>query len=171
MHGQLEFIAIANHPRNVPDEVLKLTAKNGGVVMVNFYPTFIVPASAERGKARTEFKNRLEAEGKTEDEVNREVARWENEHPIQRGTIHDVVDHIEHIIQVAGVNHVGIGSDYDGVDSLPVQLEDVSTYPLITQELLNRGYSESDIRKIMGQNILRVLRQAEKVAANLKAQD
>ena len=84
--------------------------------------------------------------------------KWEAENPIQRGTVHDVVDHIDHIAKVAGIDHVGIGSDYDGVSLLPEQLEDVSTYPVITQELLNRGYSASDIHKIMSGNITRVLK-------------
>jgi membrane dipeptidase len=83
------------------------------------------------------------------------------------GTVHDLVDHIDHIVRVAGINHVGIGSDYDGVSMLPRQLEDVSTYPVITQELLNRGYSEKDIHKIMSGNIMRTFAGAEKTARDL----
>ena len=128
-------LAINDHPRNVPDDVLKLTRDHGGVVMVNFFSGFIAPTA------------QLE------------------DNPRANGSIHDVVDHIEHIIRVAGEDHVGIGSDYDGVSRLPDQLEDVSTYPRITQELINRGYSRQTIHKILGGNVMRVLRAAEAVAA------
>lgn len=131
-------LALNSHPRNVPDDVLKQMPKNGGVVMVNFYSKYVIPTKE------------LEKDDQ------------------QLGSIHDVVDHIEHIIQVAGIDHVGLGSDFDGVLRLPVQLDDVSTYPLITQELLNRGHSESDIHQVLGGNILRVLRACEQVANSLR---
>jgi membrane dipeptidase len=134
MFSHSSALAINDHPRNVPDDVLKLLPENGGVVLVNFFSKFIVPTE--------------------ELQANEEA----------RGSIHDVVDHIEHIAKVAGFDHVGIGSDFDGVPRLPVQLDDVSTYPLITQELLNRGHSAEDIHKILGGNMLRVLRGAEAVA-------
>ena len=159
--------AIANHPRNVPDKILKKTAKNGGVVMVNFYPSFIVPETAERSIRRSEFRDQLRKKGLSEEQQNSEMKRWEARHPANRGTIYDVVDHIDHIRKIAGIDHVGIGSDYDGVDMLPDQLEDVSTYPRITQVLIDRGYSRGDIKKIYGENILRVMRQAEQVARNI----
>jgi len=89
---------------------------------------------------------------------------WQREHPIPTGSVHNVVDHIEHIIKVAGVDHVGLGSDFDGITVVPKQLEDVSCYPYITQELLNRGYQKDDILKILGGNLLRAFRQAEQVA-------
>jgi len=130
--------AICDHPRNVPDDVLTLVAENGGVVMVNFYSAFIVPADQLK--------------------FDREA----------RGTLHDVVDHIDHLVNVAGIDHVGIGSDFDGVPRLPEQLESVASYPLITQELLNRGYDETSVHKILGGNILRVLRVAEEVAKSRK---
>ncbi len=133
-------LALNHHPRNVPDDVLRLMPKNGGVVMVNFYSKYVIP-TVELEKDDT-----------------------------QRGSIHDVVDHIEHIINVAGIDHVGLGSDFDGVPRLPTQLEDVSTYPLITQELLNRGHSATDIHKLLGGNALRALRAAEKVASELQAE-
>jgi membrane dipeptidase len=157
--------AIADHPRNVPDDVLARLPENGGVVMVNFYSGFVVPSAAERSLERFYVKRELERkhEGDTR-AVERELSRWEKEHPIERGTIYDVVDHIDHIVKVAGIEHVGIGSDYDGVDTLPEQLEDVSKYPLITQELLNRGYDEEAIHKIMGKNLLRAMRKAEEAA-------
>jgi membrane dipeptidase len=157
--------AIADHPRNVPDDVLKRLPENGGVVMVNFYSGFIVPEGAKRSLEWFYFKRELER--KTPDDtaaVERELSRWEKEHPIKPGTIHDVVDHIDHIVKVAGIDHAGIGSDFDGVDTLPAQLEDVSKYPLITQELLNRGYDEESIHKIMGRNLMRAMRAAEEAA-------
>ena len=131
--------AICDHPRNVPDEVLPIVAKNGGVIMVNFYSAFIVPTE--------QLKKDKEA----------------------CGTLHDVVDHIDHLVKVAGIDHVGIGSDFDGVPRLPEQLESVATYPLITQELLNRGYDRESIHKILGGNVLRVLREAEGVAKAIAA--
>ena len=122
--------AICDHPRNVPDDVLRELPKNGGVVMINFFSGFIVPM----------------------DEQKRD--------PKSRGTLELVVDHIEHVVKVAGIDHVGIGSDYDGINRVPVGLEDVSRYPAITEELLKRGYDEQAIHKILGGNVLRVLRQA-----------
>lgn len=130
---------INDHARNVNDEVLRLTAVNGGVVMINFYSGFITPTEQLK---------------KNDKDV---------------GTLSDVVDHIEHIVNVAGIDHVGIGSDFDGVPRLPVGLEDVSTYPRITQELLNRGHKREAIHKILGGNVMRVLREAEQVAEGLKA--
>ncbi len=131
-------LAINNHPRNVPDDVLAMLPANGGVVMVNFYSKYVIPtAMLEKDDA-------------------------------QAGTIHDVVDHIQHIIKIAGIDHVGLGSDFDGVPKLPEQLEDVAAYPLITQEMLNRGYSETDIHKMLGGNALRALRAAENVARSLQ---
>jgi membrane dipeptidase len=129
--------AICDHPRNVPDDVLALVKPNGGVVMVNFFSAFVAPTDV--------LKKNKEA----------------------RGTLHDVVDHIDHIVKVAGVDHVGIGSDFDGVPRLPHQLESVATYPLITQELLNRGYDRESIHKILGGNMMRVLRAAEQVKSEL----
>jgi membrane dipeptidase len=159
--------ALADHPRNVPDDVLKRLPANGGVVMVNFYSGFIVPAGAKRSLDWFYVKRALERKYPGDQaSVDRDLARWEKEHPIEPGTIHDLVDHIEHIINVAGIDHVGIGSDYDGVDALPKQLEDVSKYPLITQELLNRGHDEAAIHKIMGKNLLRAMRAAEEAAGS-----
>ena len=131
--------AICDHPRNVPDEVLPLVKQNGGVIMVNFFSAFIVPTAQLK------------------------------QNPMARGTIHDVVDHIDHLVRHCGVDHVGIGSDFDGVPRLPEQLESVATYPRITQLLLDRGYSGEDIHRILGGNVLRVLRGAERVSAKLRA--
>jgi len=160
--------AIGDHPRNVPDDVLPLVRDNGGVIMVNFYSGFIAPEAAERGRIRDAKRLEWEKSGKPKSEVDDLVTAWEKTHPVPRGSIHDVVDHIEHLVKHCGVEHVGIGSDFDGIGTVPVQLEDVSTFPLITQELLNRGHSAADIRKIMGTNVMRVFRNAEVVAKSMK---
>jgi membrane dipeptidase len=156
--------ALADHPRNVPDDVLKMMPKNGGVVMVNFYSGFIVPEAARMRRRMFEVARDLKAKYPDEKEFQAALAQYRKDNPIPRGTIHDVVDHIEHVIQVAGINHVGLGSDFDGVDSTPEGLEDVSKYPYITQELLNRGYKPEQIRKVLGENFLRVFREVEKAA-------
>jgi membrane dipeptidase len=155
---------VADHPRNVPDEVLPLVAKNGGVIMVNFYSSFIVPASAARESEVIRLKRRLQDAGTSADAIDAEVKKYRTQHPATRGTIHDVLDHIDHLVRLAGPDHVGLGSDFDGVPMVPEQLEDVSSYPLITQGMLDRGHDESVIRKVMGQNLLRVMRAAEAVA-------
>jgi membrane dipeptidase len=145
--------------------VLHLTAENGGVVMINFYSGYVVPSAAARGLERKKVRDALEEEHIDDDVMIRaEMNRWDVAHPIERGTIHTILDHIDHIAKVAGVDHIGLGSDYDGISTLPKQLEDVSTYPNITQGLLDRGYSHEDIKKILGGNLLRVLAAAERVA-------
>lgn len=157
--------AVAQHARNVPDDVLKQIAENGGVVMVNFFSGFIEPGSARIMADMFAVRRKFSAEfNDNEQEVEAAVKRWRQEHPISPGTVHTVVDHIDHIVKTAGIDHVGLGSDFDGVSMTPVQLEDVSCYPYITQELLNRGYQEEQIRKILGGNALRALRKAEEVA-------
>jgi membrane dipeptidase len=160
--------AIAAHPRNVPDDVLRLVRDNGGVVMVNFFSGFVVPRSAQIMAQMFDKLRELRAAYPDEAEFQRQRRRWEAANPYPAGTIHDVVDHIEHIARVAGVDHVGLGSDFDGITKVPQQLEDVSTYPRITQELLNRGWQPADIHKVLSGNILRVLRRAEEVARELR---
>jgi membrane dipeptidase len=160
--------AVAQHPRNVPDDVLRLLRGNGGVVMVNFYSGFVVPEGARATKEIFRVSRELRAKYATESDYQAAFRQWRREHPFPAGSIHDVVDHIEHIIKVAGIDHVGLGSDYDGISTVPRQLEDVSCYPLITQELLNRGYSPEDIHKVLGANVLRVMRRAEQVARDGK---
>ena len=161
--------AIAEHVRNVPDEILKKLPANGGVVMINFFSGFVVPESAKNTSGLFDQTRELEAKyGNDKAAIDRERARYRAEHPIFPGTVHDVVDHIDHVIKVAGIDHVGLGSDFDGITTVPKQLEDVSTYPVITQALLDRGYSEADIHKVMSGNIMRVIKQAEVVAQSGK---
>jgi membrane dipeptidase len=158
--------ALAEHPRNVPDDVLRLVARNGGVVMVNFFPGFIVPEAARTMKDMFGVARQLKARYPKEEDFQLALKEWLREHPIPTGDVHNVVDHIEHIIRVAGVDHVGLGSDFDGINAVPRQLEDVSCYPNLTQELLNRGHGREEILKILGGNLLRVLRAAEQAAEN-----
>ena len=156
--------AVADHPRNVPDDVLQMVAKQGGVVMVNFYSGFIVPESARQRATMFQVQRELRKKYPNDEDYRKARARWRAANPMPPGTIHDVIDHIDHIARAAGIDHVGIGSDYDGVNMLPAQLEDVSTYPNITQELLRRGYTADEIRKINSGNVLRVMREAERVS-------
>lgn len=156
--------AIAEHVRNVPDDVLRLTAKNGGIVMVSFFSGYIHPEGARISAGFFETVRQLKQRYHEEEKLEKALEEWREAHPIPHGTVHTVVDHVDHIVRVAGIDHVGLGSDYDGAGTMPVQLEDVSGYPYITQELLTRGYTEEQIHKIMGGNLLRVLRQVEKIA-------
>lgn len=163
--------AIADMPRNVPDDVLRLLPANGGVVMVNFYSGFIDPGSPrhfqEGAAAERELRARYagDAEG-----LQRGMAEWMAAHPQPRGSVATIADHIDHIVRTAGIDHVGIGSDFDGVTSLPEGMEDVSRFPYLTVELLRRGYSDADVRKILGGNVLRVMRAAEAAAVRIQRQ-
>ncbi|MEN8234613.1 MAG: dipeptidase [Actinomycetota bacterium] len=149
--------ALAPHVRNVPDDALEMVRENGGVVMVVFYTAFVGREAAEKASGRFALARELMKELGDEDAVDAELARRLKADPFPDVTVSDVVDHIEYIANVAGVDHVGLGSDFDGVDILPVGLEDVSTYPAITVELLSRGWTEPNIRKVLGENALRVL--------------
>lgn len=161
--------AIADHPRNVSDDVLQLTADNGGLVMVNFFSGYTVPSAAKTSKKwNAQYEALKEELGDDQQRIRKEMNKWSKANPIERGTIHVVLDHIDHIARVAGVDHVGLGSDFDGIPTLPEQLDDVSAYPYITQGLLDRGYSAENIKKILGGNLIRVLREAEKVAEEMK---
>jgi membrane dipeptidase len=155
---------VADHPRNVPDDVLELVKANGGVVMVNFYSGFLVPEGARAMKKMFEVGRELRAKFGEDTARFREAMRAylkENDYP--PGTVGTIVDHIDHIVKVAGIDHVGLGSDFDGVPKLPVGMKDVSCYPAITQELLNRKYGREDIHKVLGGNLLRAFAAAEKV--------
>jgi len=139
--------AVNDHPRNVPDSILAKIPANGGVVMVNFVPGFI---------------------SKEVREYEALPASQRQNQPVPRASMAQVADHIDHIRKVAGINSIGLGSDFDGITTVPQNLEDVSKFPLLTAELLRRGYSKDDLRKILGQNVLRVMRQIEQVAARLQ---
>jgi membrane dipeptidase len=159
--------ALADHRRNVPDDVLTQVKENGGVVMVNFYSGFVVPEAVRLTRDMFERARKLREEFPDDRQFNQAMEQYRKDNPIPKGSIHDVVDHIDHIVKVAGIDHVGLGSDYDGINATPEQLGDVSTYPLITQELLNRGYKPDQIRKILGGNLMRVFAAVEKTAKDL----
>lgn len=156
--------ALVSHPRNVPDEILKELPKNGGVIMVNFFSGFIVPEAARQWRDRRELRLKYPEQA----DYRKALAEYDKHHPMPRGTIKDVANHIDHIVKLAGIDHVGIGSDFDGINSCPVGLEDVSSYPRLTQELLDRGYSETEIHKILGGNVLRAFRKAGEVSVQLQ---
>jgi len=159
--------ALDDHPRNVPDDVLRLLPKNGGVVMVTFVPAFVSNEFKDWEAAGDSARKALRALPDTA-ESQRQWEQWKGAHPPPAATLSQVADHIEHVRQVAGVDHVGIGSDFDGVDYTPVGLEDVSKFPDLFAELIRRGWSDADLKKLAGQNLLRVLRQAEATAARLQ---
>ncbi len=159
--------AIADHPRNVPDEVLKMLPEKDGVVMVNFFSAFVVPAAVDNYTEIFNMRRDLREKGMTEDQVSETVAAWRLKNPMPAGSIHDLLDHIDQIAKVAGTKHIGIGSDFDGVSILPTQLEDVACYPYITQGLLDRGYTKEEIRGILGENLLRVMKRVEEVSDEL----
>jgi len=158
--------ALAPHPRNIPDDVLAAIGAAGGVVMTVFFPGFVVASTATVmvEMFATWRRVRVDLAG-DETAIAAEMARIESGLAIDRGTVAAVVDHIEHIARIAGIEAVGLGSDFDGMTITPVGLEDVSCYPAITEELLRRGWVEPDIRKVLGENTMRVLAAAETVAA------
>lgn len=157
--------AIADHPRNVPDEVLAQLPSNGGVVMINFFSGFVVPESASILLKLSALRKELKAKyPDSKEDQEREVKQWQLKNPYPAGQAEIIVDHIEHVIRIAGIDHVGLGSDFDGISKLPVGIEDVSKYPVITELMLRRGYEEQAIHKVLYGNALRVLRQATELA-------
>ena len=163
--------ALNDHPRNVPDAILQQLPKNGGVVMVTFVPGFLSPKVNAWNKQQEAEQNRLKGQYPGDPAaVKAGVDAWAKANPAPRATIADAADHIDHIKQVAGIDHIGLGSDFDGITQVVLGLDDVSKYPALTAELLRRGYSDADVKKITGQNILRVWRQVEQVARRLQAQ-
>jgi membrane dipeptidase len=162
--------ALSNVPRNIPDDLLKRIAKNGGVVQVNFYSVFVdektvAPQSAERDKHLKAQQDAIDEKYKDDPERRAEESdKLEAANPLPPLPISKLIDHIDHIVKVAGIDHVGIGADFDGANDMPEGAQDVSMLPNITYELLKRGYSERDIRKILGENLLRVMAEAERVA-------
>jgi membrane dipeptidase len=162
--------ALVDHPRNVPDSILRRLPKNGGVVMVPFVTSFVSPRVKAHEDSLAAFATdalrRTRGDSVT---VRRSLAAWTHEHPAPRATIADVADQVEHVRQVAGVDHVGIGSDFDGITENVQGLEDVSTFPALFAELSRRGWTDADLAKLSDGNVLRVLAEAERVAARLKA--
>jgi membrane dipeptidase len=163
--------ALCDHPRNVPDEVLALLPANGGLVMATFIPDFVAPERIAWNRRREDEAERLRAELEGEEAVGRALAEWERRNPAPRGTLAQVADHIDHIRKVAGIDHVGIGSDFYVGDpnAFPEGLEDPSRFPYLAAELLRRGYADEDVRKLAGRNLLRVMRRMEGVARELQA--
>ncbi len=165
-------LALCDHPRNVPDDVLARLADNGGTCMVNFVPAFISQACRDWER---QFAEDMESRGLSLNNVpgrgqmREEREAWIAAHPRPAVTLAEVADHVEHVREVAGVDHVGIGSDYDGVDWLPEGLEDVSCYPALIAELLGRGWSEADCGKLASGNVLATLRRAEQAARSISA--
>jgi membrane dipeptidase len=160
--------ALTNHPRNVPDSILARLPANGGVVMIAFVPQFVSQAVADADLAERAALVR-ELEGVTDpDEQDRIEKAYRAAHPWPRATLAQVADHIEHARSVAGVDHIGIGSDFDGIDEVVVGLEDVSKFPDLFAELIRRGWKDEELKKLAGGNVLRVLKQAEEVARGMK---
>jgi membrane dipeptidase len=169
--------ALVDHPRDVPDDVLKLVAENGGVVMVNFAPDYVSEATRHWSAEFAAEKARLNAPpfgglyiGQP-DKADAALKQWQLDNPKPQATLAQVADHIEHIAKVAGVDHVGLGSDFDGLSNqLPAGLQDVSAYPALLAEMMRRGWSNADVAKLAGGNVLRVMERAEAVAASMRGE-
>lgn len=157
--------AVARHARNIPDDVLRRVAASGGLVMVNFSSVFVDPEAAVLLADIFDRLRQLRLEYPDPDEFEAVQNKMRAQIEIPRGTVNTVVDHIEHVIRVAGADHVGLGSDFDGVAVVPEQLDDVSCYPYITQALIDRGFECDVIVKVLGSNMLRVLRLADEVSS------
>jgi membrane dipeptidase len=160
--------ALTEHPRNVPDSILARLPKNGGVVMVTFVPAFVSSEVAAWESRLDEQVKGVKASISDTAQQRRMVDEWKSTHPAPRATLKQVADHIEHVRKVAGIDHVGIGSDFDGIDSTPEGLEDSSKFPDLFAELIRRGWTDTDLKKLAGQNLLRAFRAAEATAARLQ---
>jgi membrane dipeptidase len=159
--------AVCDHPRNVTDAILRRLPDNGGVVMITFVAAFVSPEYAAASEPIwKEFEERTQ--GVADPAVREQVMEELRERiPPIRVTLEEVADHVEHVRRTAGVDHIGLGGDYDGAEAWPEGLEDVSRYPVLFAELIRRGWSDADLAKLASGNILRVMRQAEEVAARL----
>lgn len=167
--------ALDDHPRNVADDILRLVTANGGVVMVNFAPGYVSDArnhwDADRAAEHTRFNSPPYIGlyiGQPE-RAKAALADWDQKHPRPATTLAQVADHIDHIREVAGADHVGLGSDFDGIEDAPIGLEGVDKYPALLEELMRRGWTDADIAKLAGENVLRVMAAAEKAAVKLRA--
>jgi membrane dipeptidase len=166
--------ALVDHPRDVPDDVLRLVAKNGGVVMVNFNPGYVTEAFdhwlADRAAEQTRFSSPPYGGlyiGQPA-RARAALAAWDKEHPKPAVTLADVADHIDHIRTIAGIEHIGLGSDFDGIEDTPLGLEGVDRYPFLLAELMRRGWSDDAIGKLSGENLLRVMTAVEAVSIKLR---
>jgi len=161
--------AIEDHPRNVPDEILKRLPANGGVVMVNFYSGYLSEPfrqwSAEQAAEDARLKSLLVGQPDKRDAA---MKTWMAAHPQPVVALSEVADHIDYIAKVAGFDHVGLGGDLDGIPTAPAGLDSVAGYPLVFAELIRRGWSDENLAKLAGGNVLRVMRRAEAVAASMK---
>jgi membrane dipeptidase len=162
--------ALTDVPRNVPDSILARMRANGGVVMVTFVPSFVSQELADWVEGLTPLRDSLVASGATQEQMREVWAEYQREHIPPVVTLADVADHIEHVRNVAGVDHVGIGGDYDGMGTPPTGLSDVSAYPNLFAELLSRGWSDEDLGKLASGNILRVFREAEAESQRLRVE-
>jgi membrane dipeptidase len=156
------------HKRDVPDDILRRVADNGGVVMVNFYPVFLSQAMYDWNRRQGDYERRLRTAGVDSGRMADSTRAWTAKNPPPLPDIKTVADHMDWIRQVAGVDYIGIGSDFDGIDIKPVGLDDVSTFPALIAELLRRGWTDADVSKVIGGNMLRVMRATEAVAARLQ---
>jgi membrane dipeptidase len=166
--------ALDDHPRNVPDDILRALGLNGGVVMVNFAAAYVSAArnhwEADRAAEQTRFNSPPYAGlyiGQP-DRAKAALAEWDAQHPRPVTTLSQVADHIEHVRLIAGIDHVGLGSDFDGIPDAPVGLEGVDRYPALLEELMRRGWSDADVAKLAGENLLRAMAAAEQVSLKLR---
>jgi membrane dipeptidase len=163
--------AISAHPRNVPDDVLKRLSSNGGVVMVNYAPSFVSEEFRKWNAAEEAEKARLkELFIGNPEEIKLQTENWQKANPKPQVKLQQLADHIDHIRKTAGIDHVGLGADLDGITDTPVGLKDVSAYPALMAELLRRGYTKEEVKKVAGLNVLRVMKKTEQVAATLQKQ-
>src|SRR6185295_8450861 len=164
--------AIANHPRNMSDDMLRAVAKNGGVVMVNFYDGFLDPRKAALALRERSMEDEMKLKYPSDRKrAQEEIDAWRKANDPGKTPLSVLVDHFKHIAKVAGIDHIGIGSDFDGVPftGLPEGMEDISKLPTLTYELMKRGYSDLDIKKFLGENLLRVMSQVERVALEMQS--
>ncbi|HEY8851025.1 MAG TPA: dipeptidase [Gemmatimonadaceae bacterium] len=163
--------ALVDVPRNVPDSILRRVTKNGGIVMVPFVTGFVSPAIFLYDESRPSMRDLRQKYGSDTAAITRAVNDWRKTHPEPRATLSQVADQIEYVRKVAGIDHVGIGGDFDGITEVVQGLEDVSTYPALFAELARRGWSDGDLRKLAGENFLRVFAEAEAVAKRMRKQN
>jgi len=159
--------ALVDYPRNVPDSILARMPSNGGVVMVTFVPAFVSNEVMQWEAKARDWKPVGVAETDTA-AVKAQRAKWLKANPAPKATLAEVADHFDHVKKIAGADHVGIGSDFDGIDTTPTGLQDVSTFPALFAELIRRGWSDEDLKKLARYNVLRVLKENERVAAGLE---